>query len=57
MEAEASAAPEPAAGVPPHDAGRAAMNQRATLCMILTVAGEFYGQRDLLGFRDPFGDL
>ncbi|KAI0149523.1 hypothetical protein GGR57DRAFT_473652 [Xylariaceae sp. FL1272] len=30
-------------------------NERATLNMILTVAGEFYGQRDLLEFRDPFG--
>ncbi|KAJ0327112.1 hypothetical protein COL5a_006289 [Colletotrichum fioriniae] len=33
---------------------RARMNMRATLNMILTVAGEFYGQRDLLEFRDPF---
>lgn len=32
----------------------ARMNMRATLNMILTVAGEFYGQRDLLEFRDPF---
>ncbi|KAL2150282.1 hypothetical protein VTH82DRAFT_7958 [Thermothelomyces myriococcoides] len=30
------------------------INMRATLNMILTVAGEFYGQRDLLEFRDPF---
>ncbi|AEO54669.1 hypothetical protein MYCTH_2297476 [Thermothelomyces thermophilus ATCC 42464] len=30
------------------------VNLRATLNMILTVAGEFYGQRDLLEFRDPF---
>lgn len=36
------------------DAVRARMNMRATLNMILTVAGEFYGQRDLLEFRDPF---
>ncbi|KAK1994561.1 hypothetical protein LX36DRAFT_584155 [Colletotrichum falcatum] len=33
---------------------RARMNMRATLNMILTIAGEFYGQRDLLEFRDPF---
>jgi hypothetical protein len=33
---------------------RARMNMRATLCMVLTVAGEFYGQRDLLEFREPF---
>ncbi|KAJ2906550.1 V-SNARE [Zalerion maritima] len=33
---------------------RASANTRATLNMILTVAGEFYGQRDLLEFRDPF---
>jgi hypothetical protein len=33
---------------------RSRMNMRATLCMILTVAGEFYGQRDLLEFREPF---
>lgn len=33
---------------------RVMMNMRATLNMILTVAGEFYGQRDLLEFRDPF---
>lgn len=35
----------------------AQINARATLNMILTVAGEFYGQRDLLEFRDPFGSL
>jgi hypothetical protein len=29
-------------------------NLRATLNMILTIAGEFYGQRDLLEFREPF---
>ncbi|KAK4192462.1 hypothetical protein QBC35DRAFT_483876 [Podospora australis] len=33
---------------------KAQLNMRATLNMILTVAGEFYGQRDLLEFRDPF---
>ncbi|KAM0323136.1 hypothetical protein ACHAQA_008986 [Verticillium albo-atrum] len=33
---------------------RARMNMRATLNMILTVAGDFYGQRDLLEFRAPF---
>lgn len=33
---------------------RARMNMRATINMILTVAAEFYGQRDLLEFRDPF---
>lgn len=37
-----------------YDPVRARMNMRATLNMILTVAGEFYGQRDLLEFRDPF---
>ncbi|KAI0595274.1 hypothetical protein F4775DRAFT_382796 [Biscogniauxia sp. FL1348] len=36
---------------------RARINERATLNMILTVAGEFYGQRDLLEFRDPFGSF
>ncbi|TGJ83658.1 hypothetical protein E0Z10_g5116 [Xylaria hypoxylon] len=36
---------------------RTKINERATLNMILTVAGEFYGQRDLLEFRDPFGGL
>ncbi|KAI1379105.1 hypothetical protein F4677DRAFT_442833 [Hypoxylon crocopeplum] len=36
---------------------RARVNKLATLNMILTVAGEFYGQRDLLEFRDPFGGL
>lgn len=38
----------------PFDPVRSRMNMRATLNMILTVAGEFYGQRDLLEFRDPF---
>ncbi|KAJ4150462.1 hypothetical protein LMH87_011212 [Akanthomyces muscarius] len=33
---------------------RSRINMRATLNMILTVAGEFYGQRDLLEFREPF---
>ncbi|KAK3310926.1 uncharacterized protein B0T15DRAFT_519887 [Chaetomium strumarium] len=36
---------------------RSRVNMRATLNMILTVAGEFYGQRDLLEFRDPFPAL
>ncbi len=36
------------------DEAQARANTRATLNMILTVAGEFYGQRDLLEFRDPF---
>ncbi|CAJ2503998.1 Uu.00g113920.m01.CDS01 [Anthostomella pinea] len=36
---------------------RAKVNERATLNMILTVVGEFYGQRDLLEFRDPFGGV
>ncbi|KAK4461126.1 hypothetical protein QBC42DRAFT_270861 [Cladorrhinum samala] len=39
------------------DEMRAKLNMRATLNMILTVAGEFYGQRDLLEFRDPFPAL
>lgn len=39
------------------DAARAQANMWATLNMILTVAGEFYGQRDLLEFRDPFPAL
>ncbi len=33
---------------------RERINMRATLNMILTVAGEYYGQRDLLEFREPF---
>ncbi|KAH8885764.1 hypothetical protein GQ53DRAFT_659409 [Thozetella sp. PMI_491] len=41
----------------PYDETRARANMRATLNMILTVAGEFYGQRDLLEFRDPFTGL
>lgn len=40
-----------------YDEARARINMRATLNMILTVAGEFYGQRDLLEFRDPFPAL
>lgn len=36
---------------------RLRMNMRATLNMILTVAGNFYGQRDLLEFREPFVGL
>ncbi|KAI1437840.1 hypothetical protein GGR50DRAFT_609501 [Xylaria sp. CBS 124048] len=36
---------------------RATVNERTTLNMILTVVGEFYGQRDLLDFRNPFNDL
>jgi len=39
------------------DETRSRINMRATLNMILTVAGEFYGQRDLLEFRDPFTGL
>lgn len=39
---------------PASDPARARMNMRATLNMILTVAGDLYGQRDLLEFRDPF---
>ena len=39
------------------DEANARVNMRATLNMILTVAGEFYGQRDLLEFRDPFPAL
>ena len=39
------------------DEVRSRINTRATLNMILTVAGEFYGQRDLLEFRDPFMGL
>ncbi|PFH58857.1 hypothetical protein XA68_13105 [Ophiocordyceps unilateralis] len=37
------------------EAAQLAFNTRATLDMLLTVAGDFYGQRDLLDFRDPFG--
>ncbi|KAI1103230.1 hypothetical protein F4804DRAFT_310814 [Jackrogersella minutella] len=35
----------------------AKINERLTLNMILTVVGEFYGQRDLLEFRDPFNGV
>lgn len=42
---------------PALDEMRARLNMRATLNIILTVAGEFYGQRDLLEFRDPFPAL
>ena len=31
-------------------------NTKATIDMILTIAGEIYGQRDLLEFRDQWGD-
>ncbi|PHH61202.1 hypothetical protein CDD81_683 [Ophiocordyceps australis] len=33
---------------------RLRLNLRATLDMVLTVTGEYYGQRDLLDFREPF---
>lgn len=47
--------PEPAPEPEQEEAkSRARINMRATLNMILTVAGEFYGQRDLLEFREPF---
>ncbi|KAL5611499.1 hypothetical protein BROUX41_000907 [Berkeleyomyces rouxiae] len=36
---------------------RGRVNMRHTLNMILTVAGEVYGQRDLLEFRSPFPSL
>lgn len=42
---------------PAYSERRSRINMRATLNMILTVAGEFYGQRDLLEFRDPFASL
>jgi hypothetical protein len=46
---------EAEAGLPEHDQVRRAQeNLHVTLNMILTVAGEFYGQRDLLEFREPF---
>ncbi|RYO81245.1 hypothetical protein DL766_005336 [Monosporascus sp. MC13-8B] len=57
---ELEAAEEPPESVPTQaekDAMRAQINLRATLNMILTVAGEFYGQRDLLEFRNPFSRL
>lgn len=49
--------PEPALTQEQEEAARAQVNLRATLNMILTVAGEFYGQRDLLEFRNPFSRL
>ena len=49
--------PEPALTPAQEEAARARANLRATLNMILTVAGEFYGQRDLLEFRNPFSRL
>lgn len=49
--------PEPALTQEQEEAARAQINLRATLNMILTVAGEFYGQRDLLEFRNPFSRL
>lgn len=36
---------------------RLRINMRATLDMVFTVAGDFYGQRDLLEFREPFVGL
>ena len=54
---------EPAAGLVKEgeeaalEKARVEANTRATLNMILTVAGELYGQRDLLEFRDPFPAL
>ena len=49
--------PEPELTPAQKEAARAQVNLRATLNMILTVAGEFYGQRDLLEFRNPFSRL
>ncbi|KAK7750028.1 hypothetical protein SLS62_008020 [Diatrype stigma] len=49
--------PEPALTREQEETARAQINLRATLNMILTVAGEFYGQRDLLEFRNPFSRL
>lgn len=53
---EAGGSPEASAAGEEDDGAtaRARMNMRATINVILTVAGEFYGQRDLLEFRDPF---
>ncbi|RYP48711.1 hypothetical protein DL768_005431 [Monosporascus sp. mg162] len=53
----AEESPEPVPTQAEKDAMRAQINLRATLNMILTVAGEFYGQRDLLEFRNPFSRL
>lgn len=36
---------------------RQRINRRATLIMLLTITGDFYGQRDLLEFREPFTGL
>ncbi|KAF4587349.1 v-snare [Ophiocordyceps camponoti-floridani] len=41
----------------PSEAKQLAFNTRATLDMVLTVVGDFYGQRDLLDFRDPFSRI
>lgn len=54
---EAPASPPAAAKKAVEDPVTDLANMRATVNMILTVAGEFYGQRDLLAFRDPFGDV
>jgi hypothetical protein len=51
---------EPAASAIEHhvsDPMAEKFNMRTTVNMILTVAGEFYGQRDLLQFRAPFAEL
>jgi hypothetical protein len=50
-------APPPAADEAAEDSVVDLVNRRATVNMILTVVGEFYGQRDLLAFRDPFGGV
>jgi hypothetical protein len=42
---------------PEGDEDRVQQNFRATLNMILSVAGEFYGQRDLLTFRNAFANM
>ena len=57
METWEEPVPEPAAEKSSKDAVTDLENMRATVNMILTVAGEFYGQRDLLAFRDPFGGV
>jgi hypothetical protein len=56
---EEPAPPSPPAARKPADDDQVTdlVNMRATVNMILTVAGEFYGQRDLLAFRDPFGGV
>jgi hypothetical protein len=62
-EQDTNPAVEPAAGLvkegekAAREKARVEANTRATLNMILTVAGELYGQRDLLEFRDPFPAL